>query len=708
MLNSLASRRVLTLALVVACLRAGDAAALPTPQALYDQAMGNGNLKTSTGEQFTWFAAYSAHSFLRAFEAGGKSEPLYLEKAQAYYDWCNKQIISNDPDGFPGTIGADIGEDLKNKEVAVVADCLVGDANIALPLVHWAELVMADPALKKQFGTKAQEYIDLATRMIWEKWNKRDCYYQDAHGYGSYHTYPFALLRDDRSKWQPRPSWIVSDNLNKHYKAGLVLLSLWKLTGKPEYRDRVTAVFGRAKAMFRLFPDENRLVWNFWMPHGAYDLEGTAPKSWVGVHSSRPGYQVFEAGAFLEVYDAGLVFDRSDIERMVRTNRWMIDNGLQCADGSSKAGGVWDAFAPFDDVIRAAAEKAAKGPLAVAYLQHQLKRNGYERKDVKDPAAVKIAAIPVQPGRKLILAHPIPDYLETANNEKVSMLASIREAGTLTIDLLAADGTSVLGNLATIAVDPKAGTFVAPRWDGTNPKTKTKDPGEYVLRYTLGSEVRTWPVTVKVGVARARGNTPTPLAVGGTLTCDFEQPLDARWTLEGGSELGDAQHKSGAKALRLGRRAKAVFAFGEQDDLPVRITFAAFDGGAKHGKKNDMGQALCLRTANGDLLSIRQAWRGYLNGDADVAWVNTGENQWFNLHPSGLGREPGWNQWTFDCTGGKFSVTRDGKTLDGAKMNPARFVPTGGMALVFLGPDSIGDPELWIDDLTVTYPAAKP
>jgi hypothetical protein len=149
-----------------------------------------------------------------------------------------------------------------------------------------------------------------------------------------------------------------------------------------------------------------------------------------------------------------------------------------------------------------------------------------------------------------------------------------------------------------------------------------------------------------------------------------------------------------------------VLTFGAQDDLPVRIAFWAFDGGARHGKQNNIGQALCLRTAVGDIFAIRQTWRPYVNGDADVCWFNTGENQWFTPHPTGLGREPGWNRWTFDCTAGTVAVTRDGKRLDPVRLAPARFAPAGAVALVFLGPDAIGDPEMWIDDLTVECPAA--
>jgi hypothetical protein len=699
----------LVLALTASLAVAADGAAMPSPAQLYDQVMSNRELKSTTGEQFTWHAAYRGSSFLDAYEATGSGDPAWLEQAQRFYDWCITTGVSNDPDGCPGTIGADIGEDVAKPETDTVADTLVGDANIALPLVHFAELVKANPALKERFGRRADEYVDLAVRMCWDKWNARGCYYQDGHGYGSYHTHPRAIAKDDRTKWVERPNHLISDNLNKHYKASLVLLGLYRLTGKAEYRDRVVALYDRAKAMFRLLPDEDRLVWNYWMPHGPYDIDGTAPKSWVGVHPHRPGYQAFEAEAFVEVYDAGLVFERSDIERIVRTNRWMLANGLQSADGTSKAGTVWGGLARFDDTIRAAYEQSVgKDAIALAFLRNvTMKRPGYDRHGVADQAAVKIPAIAVQPGRRLSMAYPIPDVIETANQDRVRLVTRATEAGALSIELLSADGKTVLGPVFSGAIDAN---FAAPRWDGTNPKTGTRDPGEYLLRWTLNGESRTWPITVKVGIAHPKAEAPAPLAAGGSLAYDFETPLeDGRWKLEGGAAIAGDRAKGGKLALRLGRRQGATLAFGDQSDLRVRISFSAFDGGAKHGKKNANGPALAVRNAAGDLFAMRQAWRGYLNGDGDLAWFNTGENQWFSPHPSGIGRVGDWSRWTFDFTaGGPVAIDRDGKRVASERLAPAQWVPTGAVGLVFIGPEEVGDPELWIDDVTVELPAAKP
>lgn len=684
-------------------------AALPTPQRLLEQAVGARDLATATGEQFTWFAAYRAHAFLDAFEATG--DVAWMEAAQTYYDHCLKQGVSDDPDGFPGTIGADIGEDARRADTTLIADTVVGDANIALPLVHFAELVKAHPALAERFGARAQDYIAVTTRMCWEKWNRRGCYYQDAHGFGSYHTHPFAIAKDDRTRWVPRPDHLISDNLNKHYKMGLVLLRLYRLTGQEAYRERVEAIYGRAKAMFRLLPDEDRIVWNFWMPHGAYDVEGTAPKSWVGVHPSRAGYQEFEAGAFLAVYDAGLVFDRGDLERIVRTNRWMMANGLKNADGTAPAGAVWGALSRFDDGIRAAHEKnlaVKKDAIALAHL-HQvlLARPGYDRLQVAAGTAPRVSKAPVQPGRRLIMALPIPDALCPTAGESVRLIAKVQEAGTVQVELLAKEGETVLGRLASLVVEDQGGGFTAHRWDGRLPGGAAVAAGAYRIRWTLNGESRTWPITIAAAATRERSVGPQVLAIGATLLCDFEKDLDARWTLAGGAAVAEGQAKSGTHALRLGRKQSARLALGDQEDLQVNVSFWTFDAGTRHGRKAVTGAAWGVRMADGNLFAIRQMWRPYLDGDADVAWCNTGENQWFSPHPTGLGRSEGWNHWTFALTGASAVVERDGRRLAEARLKPVRLIPTGAVGLVFLGTEMVGDGDLLVDDVTVQRMAAR-
>jgi hypothetical protein len=670
------------------------AADRPDPSTYRQDLMKNGNLRTSgTGEGFCWHAANGAETFLTAYLV--YKDPRWLEEAEQYYDFYLSKL-QKDPDGYEGWIGDPISQN--GDELST--DALVGDAILCAPLAQFAEIVHKNPALQERFGTTAKRYQDLATRIIWEKWNKRGCYYQDGAGWGSYHTYS-KLMDMKNHKWVDSPSNEISDNLNKHYAAAQVLLRLWRITGDEKLKDRVIQICGRAKTMWRYFPDEDRIVWNYWMPHGPYDIEGRAPKSWVGVHPERPGYQAWEVSMFVEVWDSGLVFEQQDFERMIRTNHWMHEGGTwRSADGTSKAGTLWTAFARFDDTIRKEYEKelSKKGietQVARDYFKYVTeKAPGWKRLYVNDPSKVQVVKVPLQPGRYLSMTVAIPDVVELANDDRIKLATQTRTAGKLKIELLDAAGKETLGTIKEIDV-PKDMEYNAPLWDGTNPKTGKKAIGQYTVKWTLGDESRTAPVWVKQGVAHKKEGLAA-LQPGEKLAIDFESPLDKRWALEQ-TETSTEQAHSGKQSLKVGNTAQLKF--GQYDDLPVKVSMWVYDSGDKHGKKTMNGPGWGVAPATGDKFCVRQIWRGYLDGDTQYAWFNTGENQWFSPHPAGVKRKTGWTEWVFDFTDPKnVKVTADGKPV---KNLIAKFTPAGAIALYFVHGD--GEP-LYVDDITVEYP----
>ncbi len=665
----------------------------PDPARYLQGVMRNPRLRnTGTGEGFTWHARSAAEDFLDAYEA--YQNPEWLAKAVEYYSFYLAKL-QKDPDGYEGWIGDPI-----SKEGATLAtDTVVGDALLSAPLVRFAEIVYANPELKARFGAKADEYVALATRICWEKFNKRGQYYEDTAGWGSYHTHN-KLIDVNTNKWVEVPSNVISDNLNKHYTIGVVIARLYRVTGKPEYRERVLKVFGRAKQMMRYLPDEDRVVWNFWMPHGPYDIAGRAPRSWVAVHPSRPGYQAGEVGKFLEIYDTGLVFDQQDFERMIRTNHFMNQNGKwRSADDTSDAGTLWSALARFDEKIRTqylSGLRGDGGQISRDYLAAVMKKApGWKRRYVSDESKVEVVNVPMQPGRHLTMSQAIPDLVETASEVPIKLACQTRKEGTLKIELLSADGKEVLGTLREINVG-KGTEYNAPFWDGTNPKTGNKDLGQYTVRWTLGDESRVAPVWVKVGQKR-ESTGPAAMAAGQTLKVDFEQALDQeRWSLDGAS-VSDEQVKNGSKALKIERTA--TLRFGEFRDLPVKITMWVHDSGAKFGKGGAQGPAWGVVTAEGDQFCVVQMWRPYLSGDTQYSWVNTGENQWFSPHPSRVNRKEGWNLWTFDFTDpAAVKISSDSGAVSTLS---AKFTPKGAVGIYLL--NGKGGP-LYIDDITVEYP----
>jgi hypothetical protein len=665
----------------------------PEPDAFVRGVLANPHLRTTgTGEGFAWHAASQAEVYLDAYEVS--KDARWLEAAEQHYEMYLSKL-QKDPDGYEGWIGDPISEE----GAELSTDALVGDAILLAPLVRFAALVKADPALSPRFGAVADRYIALATRIGWEKWNRRGCYYQDAAGWGSYHTYG-RLIDLKNNRWVDAPSRVISDNLNKHYRMGIVLLRLWQVTGRPEYKDRVMRLFGRAKTMWRYFPDEDRIVWNFWMPHGPYDIEGRAPKSWVGVHPDRPGYQAGEVAMFVEVYDAGLVFDADDLRRMIRTNLWMYNDGnWRSADGTSKAGTLWSALARFDDRLRDLhlnELRAGRGAAMIHrdYFEKVLAPLGFRRRYQPDESRAEVVRVPLQPGRFLSMTVAIPDCIEIVNDTRMKLASQTRTAGTLRVELLDETGQRSLGVLAETAVGDKS-EYQAPIWDGTLPGTPRKEKGKYLVRWTLAAESRTQPVWVVEGEPRAGAARPSALARGQTIAEDFEGTPDPRWEMDR-AEVSSEQAHGGRRSLKVNGQAQLVF--GNANDLPVRVTLWVWDAGGRF-QSNANGPAWGIGTAQGDKFAVRIIWRRYMDGNKIYAWFNTGENQWFNPHNTRIPRKDGWSRWVFDFTKpDAVQVTAD----DRAASLDAQWTPKGAVSVFLLGSREGGP--LYVDDITVEYP----
>jgi hypothetical protein len=701
-----------TLSVLFACvvsLSMGVAAAAeqaPDPAAYRKGLLGNGRLMESTGEAFAWNFAFGASDFVEGYEAF--HDPAWLAVAEEHFDWAIDRGVSKDPDGFPGTFGGSFD---KNKvgESPILHDTLVGDALVVEPMLAWAEIVLADAELTKRFGEKAKSYVALAHSMCFEKVNHRDCYYLDRRGFGSFHTYPKGI--DAKTREWVNDGGMISDNLNKHYTNGHALLRLWRITGEDALRERVVQVYSRHKAMRRYYPDEQRVVWNFWMPHGPYDIKANSPESWVSVHPSRAGYQAGETSDIVEVYDSGLVFERKDLELMIATNVWMKDQGWKSADGATKAGTLWGALARFDARLGAEMDKRNTGKDATAVI-HRANWNALKEQTAADPWArrylkpgqkVEVSDLPLEPGKHLSMAMVIPDTVHYRADERVRLATKVEGAGMLKLELLSADGKENLGTIVEREMKAED-QFFSPLWDGKVPKSGEFGKGRYTVRWTFMGEQREWPVWIEAGDAAVASNEPAALAAGEKLSVDFEAALDARWQLTDKAAVDGTTVHGGAKSLAV-RGGSVEYKVGRFDDLPLRVSAWLYDGGVKRGQSGGEGPGIGVKLASGDVFAVRQAWRKYLNGDVNYAWFNTGENRWFTPHPTNLTRSTGWQHWVIDMTADATVITCDGNELEAKRLSPPQFVPGGAVSVVFFG--GVGENPagtLFVDDLEVSRP----
>ncbi len=657
------------------------------PAQVRRELMRNPNLHSSEGELLCWHARIGAELLLDGYEASGDAR--WLDEAAAWLDWWQEQGLRDDPDGWPGTIGAPVSDGRRGSGDQV-HDTVVGDALLGEALLRFVTAVRADPQLAPAWGARAQAYQDLVVRMCWEKWNQRDCYVLDRLGHGSYRTHGRAIARSDWT-WIEAGQAPISDNLNKHYQMGLVLLQLWRLSGEDRYRQRVLEIFGRAKALWRLLPDDDggeRVAWNFWMPHGPGDLQGSAPRSWVGVHPQRPGYQAGEVAAFVTVYDHGLVFDERDLRLMVATNRWMLRHDWAAADGSSKAGTLWSALARFDPELRAVhqqrldADRSSAGRIRSAlFARREQTFPDWQRRAMRPDEEPQPIDGPLQPGAQLIMVLAIPDTLRLGG-EPLRLVSRAREAGELRVELLDASGDAVLATLAIEQVE-QGGSFHGPTWDGSLPDGGQVAPGRYLLRWNLNGEQRRWPLWVEQATPEQRAAARPALARGQTLRLDFAAAPDPRWQLRQ-AEIDPAQLHEGQPSLRI--RGEARFDFGSPGTPPVAVTMWVWDNDAKHGRGSRNGPAWGIRGPDGNHFAIRILWRPYLDGDREYAWLNSGENQYFSPHRTRVARRAGWRRWDFDFRDpAQPIISCDGIAIPAAIWEPRRFLPANAEGLLLLG-----------------------
>lgn len=603
-------------------------ATAPDPVAYYEAAMKNPHLCDTDGELFCWNARGAADDLIEGYEATG--DVRWLEQAVRYFDFLEGKL-TKDPDGDEGWIGRTIWDTSKRADHAAYrADAKVGDAILLQPMLRCAELVKNDAALDRRFGVHAQHYVELATRIGWEKWNRRGVYYRDAAGFGSYHIKTRFI---DAKTWQWVPSPVIShsENLNKHSAMAIVMLRLWRITGREEYRTRAEEIMSRLKHLFRYYPEEDRVTWNFWMPHGPYDIVGDKLASWVAVHPNRPNYQSEEVARMVEMYDSGLVFDRNDLQRLINANHFMMPaqpgGTWQSSDGSTNAGKLWTSLARFDERIRARwletlrQSTKPKDQLDLAYCENVVGRNvGWRRLFVQNELQLRLFAQAPQPGRLLTATVVIPDLIDVAANETTRFVTQTRGAGELRIELLAASNREVLGLLHHGPADPGGG-IIMPAWDGTNPKTQRKEPGEYVVRWSLGNEVRTERVWVKatrpgqprITASAFQGNYVPENVVDGDLT--------TRWSAEGNEQwlsldLGHAQELGAVEiAFLQGDRRNSFFVLqGSTDGTTWHSLFEGQSGGKTTGLERFTFPPVVLRYVR---------YLGF--GNADNAWNSLAE-----------------------------------------------------------------------------------
>ena len=488
-----------------------------TPEEFYQKSVDNPAFKTSPdGEGFCWQARGAMDQFLSNYKLTKNTE--WLDAGVKYYDFLVGKMATA-PDGYKGWIGGYLSDKKYWQDV------LVGDALLTEGLLNFSVLVLEDKDLKStsKYKEKADAYIQVAEKHFAEKYDSRGTWIDDGP-YGAYIGSTQFLLPGDLSKWVTRPSVSeagMSPPFNKQMDAGVVFLLLHRATGKKNYHTRAEKIYLTAKTHFQFFDDH--YAWNYWEPLVPYDvdLNRKDTRHGVWVHPWRSGYTAREVGQIVEAYHYGVVFDETDIQRLINTNlkvMWNKDRqnpkfissngrgaemdttglyGFRKRYGHSNAfkdaGELWTALLDFDQTIRDLYELRFNDKNSSAYLKY---KNTY----LKNPPSfarhhakgkVKVPVVNFTESKDLYMATVLPHNVK--KDQQAIITCKSWNAGELKVDLYSDKGKKVT-NLYTGNIS-KDRTFVH-TWDGKDPVSGKAYKGNYKVRWSINDGYREFPVVL--------------------------------------------------------------------------------------------------------------------------------------------------------------------------------------------------------------------
>jgi hypothetical protein len=484
-----------------------------TPKALYDTIMLNPVLHQNFGgEEFAWHAANYGDLFVKGYLVW--KDTAWLNWGIRYYDFIRSHMQTC-PDGYIGLIGPTFRQNgLWNNEE-------ISDALMANLMLEFSELVLNDPNLERIYSKKANEYVAFCKKHMLEKWDKRGLW-REIGGYGDYIFGNYFVKPNDLSKWIMDDKIQISARLSLQYNMGNCLgitnLRMYRLTGGKMYRDKAEKLFFRMKSNFQFFNDH--YVWNYWSPFYENDIlfDSNRCRLWVNVHPYRPGYQAMEVGQIAEAYHTGIVFDSTDIQRIINTNlevmwnksmehpEFIISNGNR-PDTSDRneenavagRGLLWSSLSDFSQTILDLEARENLLGLASTDIRDKIQQAYFDSVVIKRPPGFKrkyasgrpviVKDVPLGNSPDLNYTGVIPYIIKRGRNSFI--VAKSPVSGNLVIDLYSRDGKTKIKTLNKGSIkgdgDGLRG-FRMIKWDGIDPEGKITFKGDYLLRWTLNGK----------------------------------------------------------------------------------------------------------------------------------------------------------------------------------------------------------------------------
>lgn len=335
-------------------------------------------LAADNSEGYCWLICPQWSMLLTAYEMTG--DAAYLDHFVAV--WKNMQsALSKGPDGYLGWYGKALGIFRDPKDPGRKVDVVITSFRVVRTLCRFLELIAAEEPLAAKYAAARASVVPLMTDHLVKKWFARTCFV-DLGATGMI-VRSRAGLRDTKAR--------LTHPHNKHSKVAQAMLALYRVTGRDEYMAAAVKLGTRFKRCLTL--RDGHYEWNYWDPAGAWDVHpGKAGqwKHWIG-REHRGGYYSLSLSQAVALYHHGVVFDRTDIDRFLKTQLAMCWNGdvaqpvwyrVDRSRGKQSGAYMCPALAPFDKRIAAylygpaqQAERLARmshswqgGPVASGYI----------------------------------------------------------------------------------------------------------------------------------------------------------------------------------------------------------------------------------------------------------------------------------------------------------------------------------------------------
>jgi hypothetical protein len=245
-------------------------------------------------------------------------DPKYLDVfVQAFENM--RGAMTKGEDGFLGWYGTVDPDYADPANPNVKLDAIISSFGVTEAVCDFLSLAAEDPALARKYAKQRTEYLDLVENQLVKKHDVRGDYVDLGEG-GAIYRMPSQGLKQDYCARLTMPH-------NKHDIIMRAYLALYRVTGKDEYMRRAIKLGIRYKHCLTL--KDGHYEWYYWDPAGAWDVKPQKPdewKHWMGPEH-RSGYYSLSLSQAVLLYQYGLVFDKTDMDRFVKTQLEMCWNG---------------------------------------------------------------------------------------------------------------------------------------------------------------------------------------------------------------------------------------------------------------------------------------------------------------------------------------------------------------------------------------------